>query len=65
MKLPGIKDEVFTITPKMDGQLNLAYYELLADAIDINGNIVGFCVVELLPGVYSENVKVRGILARQ
>jgi len=65
VKLPGIKDEVFTITPKMDGQLNLAYYELLADAIDINGNIVGFCVVELLPGVYSENVKVRGILARQ
>jgi hypothetical protein len=31
------------------------YFELLADIKDRNGAVVGFCVVELLPGVYNEN----------
>ena len=62
--LRGVKDEEYTIRPKMDGQLNLTYYELLADVIDKNGDIVGYCVVELLPGVYNENIKVWAVLAR-
>ncbi|MFL7894203.1 MAG: hypothetical protein ACK2UE_14360 [Anaerolineales bacterium] len=48
----------------MDGQLNLTYYELLADVVDKDGNIVGYCVVELLPGVYNEKIKVWADLAR-
>lgn len=54
VEMKNIKDEEYTIIPKMDGQLNLFYFELLADVRNKNGNIVGFCVVELLPGVYNE-----------
>jgi len=64
VNMRGIKDEEYTIRPKMDGQLNLTYYELLADIIDKDGNIVGYCVVELLPGVYNEKIKVWAVLAR-
>ena len=52
--MSGVKDEQYTITPKIDGQLNLFYYELLADIKDKNSKDVGYCVVELLPGVYNE-----------
>jgi predicted secreted hydrolase len=54
VKLKGVKDELYTIIPKMEGQLNLFYYELLADVLDRNNKKVGYCVVELLPGVYNE-----------
>jgi predicted secreted hydrolase len=54
VELPGIKDAAYTIVPKIDGQLNLFYFELLADIKDRAGNDVGYCVVELLPGVYNE-----------
>ncbi len=54
LEMKGIKDQQYSIIPKMDGQLNLFYYELLADIEDKNGEKVGFCVVELLPGVYNE-----------
>lgn len=54
VNLKGVKDGEYTIVPKIDGQLNLFYYELLADIIDRNGVKVGYCVVELLPGVYNE-----------
>ena len=64
MVIPGIKDEAYTIAPKMDGQVNLTYYELLADVKDNKGNTVGYCVVELLPGVYNEHIKVWAVLAR-
>lgn len=62
--MKGIKDEEYTIVPKMDGQVNLTYYELLADVKDRNGNTVGYCVVELLPGVYNEHIKAWAVLAR-
>jgi len=52
--MKGFKEEAYTITPKMDGQLNLFYYELLADIKDRDGTEVGVCVVELLPGVYNQ-----------
>ena len=64
VKIKNIKDEAYTIVPKMDGQMNLTYYELLADVKDKNGNTVGFCIVELLPGVYNKKIKVHAILAR-
>jgi predicted secreted hydrolase len=54
VELRGIKDVAYTIVPKIDGQLNLFYFELLADIKDKDGNNVGYCVVELLPGVYNE-----------
>jgi len=62
--VPGTKDEAYSIVPKMDGQVNLTYYELLADIQDSQGNTVGHCVVELLPGVYNEHIKVWAVLAR-
>jgi predicted secreted hydrolase len=63
VEMKGVKGEEYTILPKIDGQLNLFYYELLADVIDKSGEKVGYCVVELLPGVYNE-IKVRAVLAR-
>lgn len=49
--LPGIKEERYEIRPLMDGQMNLAYFELLAEIINSHNECVGFCFVELLPGV--------------
>ena len=40
----------------MDGQINLAYYELLADIVNPKGEKVGYCFVELLPGVRNPNM---------
>lgn len=54
LEMKGVKDEQYTIIPKIDGQLNLFYFELLADIKDKNGKDVGYCVVELLPGVYNQ-----------
>ena len=49
--MPGIKEERYEIRPIMDGQMNLAYFELLAEIINPSGERVGLCFVELLPGV--------------
>ncbi len=49
--LPGIKEERYEIRPLMEGQMNLAYFELLAEIINPAGERVGYCFVELLPGV--------------
>jgi len=54
VEMKGIKDDEYTIIPKIDGQLNLFYFELLADIKDKTDKNVGYCVVELLPGVYNE-----------
>jgi hypothetical protein len=54
VEMKGIMDEQYRIIPKIDGQLNLFYFELLADIKDRDGRNVGYCVVELLPGVYNE-----------
>ena len=55
--LPGIKEEHYQIRPIMDGQMNLAYYELLAEIINPRGERVGYCFVELLPGVRNPGKK--------
>lgn len=55
VEMKGIKDEKYMITPRIDGQLNMFYFEELADIKDETGNIVGFCFVELLPGVYNKS----------
>ena len=64
VEIKGVKDEKYTLVPKMDGQVNLTYYELLADIEDMEGNVAGHCVAELLPGVYNEHIKVWAVLAR-
>ena len=64
VEMKNIKDEHYTIIPIMDGQLNLFYFELLADVKDKSGKNVGYCVVELLPGVYNEKMNVGAVVAR-
>ncbi len=51
LTLPGVKEERYQIRPILDGQMNLAYFELLAEIINPRDERVGFCFVELLPGV--------------
>ena len=62
--IKNTKDEEYTIIPKIDGQLNLFYFELLADVKDKNDKTVGYCVVELLPGVYNEKMNIGAVVAR-
>jgi predicted secreted hydrolase len=63
VEMPGTKEGEYTIVPRTSGQLNLFYYELLADVKDKGGKDVGYCVVELLPGVYNE-ISVKAAIAR-
>ncbi len=48
--MPGVKEERYQIRPLTEGQLNLAYFELLAGIYNPAGKQVGLCMVELLPG---------------
>jgi predicted secreted hydrolase len=65
MTLKGLKDEEYTITPKLEGQLNFFFFELLADITDREGKVVGYCFVELLPGVYNEKNTTMALFSRQ
>ena len=56
--LPGIRDEEYTIVPLVDGQINLAYFELLAGIYDREKKLCGYCFVELLPGVYNKKIPI-------
>ena len=56
--MPGIKEEKYKIRPLTDGQLNLAYFELLAGIYDPAGEQVGLCMVELLPGARNPQNKI-------
>jgi len=64
--LPGIKEERYEIRPLMEGQLNLTYFELLAEIIDPHGKRAGFCFVELLPGARNPDMRIdfRNLLRR-
>ena len=66
LKMPGIKEENYAIRPLMDGQMNLAYFELLAEIINPRGEMVGYCFVELLPGVRNpgKNIGFKRLLMR-
>jgi hypothetical protein len=47
----------YEIRLMIEGQLNLAYFELLAEVINPQGKKVGLCVVELLPGAGNPHQK--------
>lgn len=49
--LPGIKTEKYRVLPMNEGQYNGRYYELIANVTDTEGNEVGYCFAELLPGI--------------
>jgi predicted secreted hydrolase len=55
--MPGVKEEKYELRPLIEGQLNLAYFELLAEVINPKGEKVGLCVVELLPGARNPKMK--------
>jgi len=59
--LPHIKETDYILKPKISGQFNVFFFELLADIIDTSGNLVGYCFVELLPG--ARNKKIHSSLA--
>jgi len=48
------KDQECTLIPKIDGQFHSFYFKLLADVKDQSGREVGYSMVALLPGVYTE-----------
>ena len=54
LTMPNIKDEKYSIVPIMKGQINGLYIEQLSKIVDKDKRQVGFCIVELLPGVYNE-----------
>jgi predicted secreted hydrolase len=54
--MKGVKDEEYTLTPVIDGQFNLYFFELLAEIRDQRGALAGYAVVELMPGVYNEKL---------
>jgi predicted secreted hydrolase len=56
LSIQGVKDEVYTITPLIDGQFNLYFFELLAEVRNKDGKLVGYSVVELMPGVYNKKL---------
>ncbi|GLB49572.1 lipocalin-like domain-containing protein [Neptunitalea lumnitzerae] len=54
--MPGIKEETYKIKPKIDGQFNVSFYEIMADVFNNNNELVGYCIVELLPGVLNKKI---------
>lgn len=56
VNMKGIKDEENTLRPKIQGQFNFYFFELLAEILDKNNTLVGYAVIELLPGVYNKKL---------
>ncbi len=54
LTMPGVKDEVYTIVPLMDGQVNIGYFEELCAVYNADDERVGYCFTELLPGARNE-----------
>lgn len=52
--VPGKKEEHYTITPIVEGNMNFAYFEELCWIKNLQGTVVGLCFVELLAGVLNE-----------
>ena len=63
--MPGIKEEHYELRPLSNGQLNLAYFELIAEILNNRGERVGYCVVELLPGARDPQKKLGANLLRK
>lgn len=53
--VPGVKEEKYTITPIVDGAINLAYFEEICSVKNSKGEEVGLCFAELLPHLYDNN----------
>ena len=53
--VPGKKEENYTITPLVDGAINLAYFEEICVIKNSKGEEVGMCFAELLPHLYDDN----------
>lgn len=53
--LPGIKEEHYYLEPLLDCQRNGNYFELVAKVRNASNEHVGYCVVELLPGVRNKD----------
>ncbi|MFW9784601.1 MAG: lipocalin-like domain-containing protein [Candidatus Heimdallarchaeota archaeon] len=58
LEIPNIKEERYEIRPLIDGQLNLAYFELMAEILNPKNERVGYCFAELLPGVRNPTKKI-------
>lgn len=54
VSMPGIKEETYTITPIIEGQMHNMYFEELCNLTNSAGEIVGKAFVELLPGVWNK-----------
>ena len=52
--IPGIKEEKYEIKPLMEGQFNVAYFELIAEILNSKKERVGYCFVELICGARNE-----------
>lgn len=61
LELFGENPHKYEIIPMASGQLNLFFFELLAEIIDENNEVVGYCVVELLPGARNNKVSKLGV----
>lgn len=64
VRMNGVKDQDYTIVPKIKGQFNLFFFELLADIVDKNGKVAGYCFVELLPGAYNKKSPVSSLFKK-
>ena len=62
LQVPGIKEEIYTITPIVDGAINLAYFEEICSVKNREGEEVGICFAELLPHLYDDNKQDHGVL---
>lgn len=63
--IPGVKDEAYEIRPLSRGQMNLGYFELLAEILNAKAKRVGYCFVELLAGARNSDKKPElGLLLR-
>lgn len=56
VSIPGVKEETYTVVPKINGQFNVSFYEIVADVFNQKKELVGYCVVELLPGVLNDKI---------
>lgn len=56
LHVPGLKEEHYTIAPIQKGHMNFAYFEELCTIRNSQGEQVGWCFAELLPGVLNERM---------
>jgi len=59
VKMPGIKEEEYSVVPILEGQRNGMYFEVVSKVFNKVGDKVGYCVVELLPGVRNKRFVVK------